>query len=585
MVYFKVHTMKHILLFILLSLAGLVILSHLALAAECETSCGSIDECSRKIADCQKIWEDVQKAKAPHESALKQMEADIAAFQARMVQIAKEITQKEIKIKSGEAELGKQQELLAQRVRIAYIRSFTNSPLLMLFSSSADFGQILRTLFYQKVVTNEDKQAIIETVSFIKDLEDKKATLEAEKTQLASLEANLKVQADATRKLVNEAAAYQSKLSSQIGELTTRQQSFLAEKLAGLNLPTSLGAGPLYCTDDRKLDPGFRPAFAFFTFGIPHRVGMNQYGAYGRANSGQKYRDILQAYFDGISFEKRSNINIKVSGYGSMSLEQYLLGVYEMPSSWPLDALKAQAVAARSYALAYTGNGANEICTTQACQVYKGGNKGGDWEKAVKETEGEVMVNGGQVITAWYASTAGGYTFSSGDVGWNNRPWTKRTRDTNGDVGSFADLMSKAYDRDSPCFYAAQGWRGEYSKSAWLKSEEIADIVNVILLARKDSGTREHLYQPDKPNPEGKETWDKDRVKQELRNRDITPFNNINDISISGVDWGSGRTAQITLKGDSDSTSFDGSEFRNFFNLRAPANIQIVGPLYNTEKK
>jgi hypothetical protein len=145
--------------------------------------------------------------------------------------------------------------------------------------------------------------------------------------------------------------------------------------------------------------------------------------------------------------------------------------------------------------------------------------------------------------------------------------------------------MGKSYDRDSPCFYAAQGYRNEYAKSAWLKSEEVADIVNVILLAKADSGTREFLYQPDKPNPGGKETWGKDKVKSELQNRNITPFTSVSNISATGVDFGLGRTTQLSVTGDGGTTTFDGVEFKDFFNLRAPANIQIVGPLFNVERR
>jgi SpoIID/LytB domain protein len=267
-----------------------------------------------------------------------------------------------------------------------------------------------------------------------------------------------------------------------------------------------------------------------------------------------------------------------------MPLEQYLLGIYEMPGDWPMEALKAQAVAARSYALAYTGNGANEICTTQACQVYKGGNKGGQWEQAVAATQGEVMTNGGQVITAWYASTAGGYTYRSDDVGWSARPWTKRLQDTAGGAGNFDQLKAQAFDKDSPCFYSAQGARAEYAKSAWLKPSEVADIANVLMLAKQDSSTQTHLSQPDKPNPDGTETWDAERVKQELRSRGGTPFSSVSSISV-GADFGIGKTNSVTVSGDAGSQTFDAGEFKDFFNLRAPANIQIVGPLYTVEKR
>ncbi len=320
------------------------------------------------------------------------------------------------------------------------------------------------------------------------------------------------------------------------------------------------------CSYDRNTDPGFSPRFAFYTFGIPHRVGMSQFGAYGRAKDNQKYQQILNAYYNNINFEKRSNINISVVGYNSMPLEQYLLGIYEVPDSWPMETLKAQAVAARSYALAYTNNGSNSICTTQDCQVYKGGNKGGNWEQAVKQTEGEVMTVGGQVIKAWFSSTDGGYTHSSGDIFGGGTSWTKNFRDTSGDINNISDLSSKAYDRDSPCFYNAQGWGTQYNKSAWLKSEEVADIVNVILLSTKTSNW---------------DSWDAERVKQELGGG---AFSRIDSISMN-FDLSYGRTTSVTLSGDAGSKTFDGKTFKDYFNVRAPANIAIVGPLFNIEKK
>ncbi len=560
------------------------IMATLVYAAECDSSCSSADECGRKIAECKKIWEDVESAKKPHEESLKKMEADIAAFQSRIAQIGKEAAQKALEIAKEEQALGDLETIVEARIRQFYMRGFTNAPLLILFGGN-DIGSTIRALNYQSTITNRDKKNIADTVYAIVSLEDRKKTLEDEKSQLDMLTADLNSRAGATRKLVEEAASYQKVLSSSIASLTAAQQSILAERLGRLNLPSSLGAGPLYCTDDRKIDPGFGSGFAFFTYGIPHRVGLNQYGAYGRAKSGQGYQDILRAYFDNINFEGgRENVRIKVQGYGEMGLEEYLLGIYEMPGDWPLEALKAQVIAARSYALAYTGNGSSEICTTQACQVYKGGNKGGNWEQAVKDTKGQVMVSGGEVIKAWYSSTDGGYTFNSGDVWGSDKSWTKRTRDTSGDVGNFSELQERAYDRDSPCFYAAQGFRSEYNKSAWLKDSEVADIINALLLVKKDGSVGDHLYQPDKPHPYGGEVWNQDRVKSELRSHGITPYNSVSSVSVS-ADFGSGQTTNVAVSGDAGSTSFSGSEFKNYFNLRAPANIQIVGPLYNVEKK
>ena len=76
----------------------------------------------------------------------------------------------------------------------------------------------------------------------------------------------------------------------------------------------------------------------------------------------------------------------------------------------------------------------------------------------------------------------------------------------------------------------------------------------------------------------------KTRLDQELVNRGATPFNSVSNISVS-ADFNAGKTINISVSGDGGNRSFSGSEFKNYFNLRAPANIQIVGPLYNIEKK
>lgn len=522
-------------------------------------------------------------ATKPLEGQLDSLKRQLSQIQASIENLIANITQKQKELDLREDKLALQQALLEKRVRAYYIRSFLADPLMVILSS-VHSGDLFRELSYRQTVTREDKSIISSITAEVVDLLTQKTKLEKDKSKLASFQAEVDKNAKFIGGEVGKAKAYQADLSRQIAQLSARQQQIIAQRQASLNLPTSLGAGPLFCTDDRKLDPGFRPAFAFFTLGIPHRVGMNQYGALGRAQAGQNHEDILRAYFADFSFESRPNINISVQGYGSMPLEQYLLGIYEMPDSWPSEALKAQAIAARSYALSYTQSGSKEICTTQLCQVYKGGNKGGNWEQAVRSTESKTMVSGGSPISAWYSSTDGGYTYTASDIGWGSRSFTKRVRDTQGDISGFSDLFTKAYDKDSPCFYAAQGFRSQYAKSAWLKSEEVADIANVVMLSKRDSGVSSHVYQTDKPNPEGTDTWNEDKVKQELRSRGGSPFNSVSSVSVS-ADFGSGMVTSVTVSGDRGPETFNGSEFRNFFNVRAPANIQIVGPLFNIETK
>ena len=109
--------------------------------------------------------------------------------------------------------------------------------------------------------------------------------------------------------------------------------------------------------------------------------------------------------------------------------EEYLLGIQEVPFSWPIESLRAQAVAARTY-LAWTlrrgraGAGSTygfDICATDQCQVYGGldqveGPGGEQWALAVTSTESEVLLTNGVPAQTLYSSTSGGRTRSVQDV-------------------------------------------------------------------------------------------------------------------------------------------------------------------------
>lgn len=554
-----------------------------------KSSSDELDDINKKINDLTSALNMSVNATKPLESELNRLKAEITSIKNQVSLLEQDIALKKKNIDSGYKNLAKQEAILNKSIRNFYIKSYYNSPLLI-FLQSSSASEITQLLAYQKAQADQDKAIITNIALSIADLETKKENLENEQIRLSAIKANLDEQSGKLDKVIQGAKAYQSGLSTQIAQLTARQREILGQRLAGLNIPRSAGTAAPACIDDRNIDPGFSGALAFFTYGVPNRVGMSQYGAYGRARSSQDYSTILHAYynFDELK-DVDTNIQIRVDGHGSYSLEDYVKRIYEVPNSWGdnggMEALKAQAIAARSYALAYTNNGSGSICDSQKCQVFQDGEKGGNWNTAVEATRGKAMAQGGNIIKAWYSSTHGGYIFSTNEIGWDSTSWTKHATDTTtGSTASFSDLLSNAYDKDSPWFYCDWGARAAYNKTAWLKPSEVADIVNVILLARTDSSTKDHFYQTDKPHPYGGEVWNEDRVKSELRSRNITPFNSVSDVSVS-PDFGSGKTTSVNVSGDTGSQSFSASEFKDWFNLRAPANIQIVGPLFNIEKK
>jgi SpoIID/LytB domain protein len=104
-----------------------------------------------------------------------------------------------------------------------------------------------------------------------------------------------------------------------------------------------------------------------------------------------------------------------------MGLESYLRGVVplESPTSWPLAALQAQAVAARSYTtykLDHVAAGAAyDICDTTACQAYGGDDaRNAHSDAAVGTTAGLVRTYAGRAILAEFSSSNGGWTTSGG---------------------------------------------------------------------------------------------------------------------------------------------------------------------------
>lgn len=547
-----------------------------------------LDDINHQLTNLKKEYEASIKATEPLEEDLQRLQNQLEQIRSRLSRLEAEVLKKEKEVKEGEAVLAYQKTLLEERTKSYYKNAKKSEVSFLNLLVAENLSTSLQNFFYQKTIVDQDKQAIIKIVLYIKGLEEKKKNLESEKSRLAKIKTEVDQQSQFLSAEISKAKKHQAELSQKIARLTTRQQELIAQKLAALNIPRSAATALKGCSDDRGVDPGFSPRFAFFTFGVPHRVGMNQYGALGRALAGQNEEEILRSYYDNFELKKDydTGINITVDGYGTYNIEDYVKRIYEMPADWSLPALKAQVVAARSYALSYTNNGQGPICATQQCQVFKAEEKGGAWNQAVEETKGWVMVQGDRPIKAWYSSTHGGYVLKSNEVGWSDTAWTKHVVDTTGPVSSFLDLEERAYDKTSPWFYCDWGYRKSYNNTAWLTPAEVADIVNVIMLARTiDSvSDKEHLYQTDKPNPAGTDTWDEGRVKQELKNRAIASFNAISDVSVS-VDFTGGKTTSVLISGDSDSVSLDGKEFKNWFNLRAPANIQIVGPLYKIEKQ
>ena len=126
----------------------------------------------------------------------------------------------------------------------------------------------------------------------------------------------------------------------------------------------------------------------------------------------------------------------KITAINVLSVEEYLYGSVpsEMPSSWNQEALRAQAVAARTYIYARTGvhsASGYDLCDTNHCQVYLGyGNESVAASAAVDATAGIVATYNGQPITASFFASSGGYTEDSEKVWVTAEPYLRAVPDT-----------------------------------------------------------------------------------------------------------------------------------------------------------
>jgi len=538
-----------------------------------------LDKIAKQINELENSLQMSVNATLPLEQELGKLDAKLKNIQAGIQSAEQKLVLTAENIKEREADFERQYVLLAERVERYYKRLRAPSQFLILLSAQTASG-LTKDLTYRNAVADEDKKIISQIGQELLDLEKDKAQLEKEKEMLAALKIKVDEQAAFFRKEIKGAKEYQSQLSKKIADLTARQQQILSEKSG--TFQTTVGDVPLADDPASRPDynPGFSPAFAAFSFGAPHFKGMSQYGAYGRAKSGQSAEQILKAYYgDGIEIKEdySTSININVEGYGGVDIETYVKRIYEMPSSWTDNdsaALKAQAVAARSYALARTNNGASSICATEACQVYKPSNKGGAWDAAVEATRGWVLMAGGQPFSAWYASTSGGYQESYSHNGYSTPGFWDTANGRDG-------WTSQAYEKvaESPWFYKA--WYRTRSGDTcgrnhpWLTSEEMADILNAWVVLYQGGGDSSRVM------PESSCWGGNPYNKSELAA--IGGFTSVNGVSTQYSN--SGTTANVTFETNKGSKTITGSEFYRAFNLRAPGRVSLKSGLFNIEKK
>ena len=537
------------------------------------------DQISKELEDTKRLLDLSVSATTTNEKQMNELNTTIADIHSRVDALEADLEQKAREINQGDATFAQIDKVLTSKITAHYKHLMTRQITMIQTLLSPHLTGAIDAAIYQQLTVEKDQKHIVQVALQIKDLEAAQTLLEKHREQLQGIKEELARQSSFLAGEVASAKAYQKDLSTKIAELSARQQSIIAARSAQVS--ASVGGDDLEYDDfnaSRDYSPGFSPAFAVFSIGAyTHRNGMSQYGAKGRADAGQSAEQLLAFYYPGANLNKNYNVpaTIEVEGYGTRSFEdEYMKRIYEMPNSFPKEALKAQAVAARTYAIRHGGS----ICPTESCQVYKDQNKGGAWEEAVNETRGWVLEGG---PSAQYSSTTGGYTTSGG---WDT---------TDGQANNF---IENAWERKakSPWFYKAW-YRINYSNSSdscgrsspWLTQEEFADILNAWLVRGKGSSEEVSRIVPVTINNcniggSGGNPYSMSELAQVADNYGGR-FSTVSGVSVSYSS--EGTTGQVNIDTNKGNISMSGSEFKQIFNLRAPGYISIRNVLFNVEKK
>jgi stage II sporulation protein D len=187
-------------------------------------------------------------------------------------------------------------------------------------------------------------------------------------------------------------------------------------------------------------------------------------------------------------------VNGQLTAIDIVNIEHYLYSVLgaEMSATFPAEALKAQAVAARTYAL-YRSQSARkklfDVDNTEASQVYKGlSTEANTTQAAVKATSGEVMTYNGKLILAAFHSASGGHTENVEDIWSNALPYLRGVPDD--------DMGTPGY-----------GWSKTFSLAQLSESLNIPNIKAIVpdrttqfgtVLSLKASGDNEQILTGDK---------------------------------------------------------------------------------------
>ena len=178
-----------------------------------------------------------------------------------------------------------------------------------------------------------------------------------------------------------------------------------------------------------------------------------------------------------------------------LTLDEYVQGIIasEMPNGFPTQALRAQAVLARTYALKHLGKHKKQgydLCDTQNCQVYNGVSAETEaGNAAVEATLGEVLTYEGKPIESVFSANCGGATQSAKDAGWSTTPYLDSVSDYQEfDFQQLQPYHFKALLQYPPAAYSKYDKNVSMAAFRWARVVSEPELRAVIKNQKKDIG-------------------------------------------------------------------------------------------------
>lgn len=513
----------------------------------------------------------------------------IAALDGQIGEIQKDIDERESAIALQQVELDKQTEEFLKKEKtykkmVGEIYKSSKLGVLDVFLTKDNGADLFRVYTIHQKVSEKQNLLLGELADDMLKLQDAKQALEAE---LALIEVKKQGLDEALAALRNEQALIQQQWAAQAGiqnavkndiaNINKQLKTLTSELTAAINAKVGSGGGDN--TGGGNYGGGTSPQPVTGNAGTyevrvngtvvdanangPIRVVSTSGNNVFRVNGTLQYRGVL---------EMRADSNMYL--INELPFENYLWGLGEVPSSWPAEALKTQAVAGRSYAaknwnkrISYKYNLRDDVYD----QNYVGYSKesasyGTNWVAAVNATSSKILKYGSDIASTYYHSTCGGHTLASEEVWVSALPYTRAEQDRTSQRDSFGDLIG--YDSASSLDYKKWGNAGDTINDA-----QMMDLANATIYLAANPNRQNDILPANMSAAQLETSLGANSIQNKVGS--LVNVQSVYNNGTTTLEADSRKTSYVRITGSSGTYNLPASEFWTVFNVRAPGGLHI----------